>query len=240
MLNSLLVILLIAVSAFYGEQLKDDYLNTKRSSIVKLTNPEQTSGGTGFYVQTPSGKVVTMTNGHVCRLAKDGFILSDDGTNKASVKVLAQYENNDLCIVEAPSKITSGLKVAGSVREGEDVYVLGHPLLQPKTLVKGQVSGGMIVEVMQGMNMEGCEGKTYKKVIPDPNDLLAILFGVEFYCIRTTEAYILTANILPGNSGSPVLNSFGHVVGVAFAGSPGSGRGLIVPLSDVKAFLKDK
>lgn len=223
----------------FGSQLHNDYLNLKRTSIVKLTSADGTSGGTGFYVKTPSGKIVTMTNGHVCRLATDGIILSDDGRIKAPVKVIAQYEDNDLCIVAAPDKIKSGLSVAGSVREGEDVYVLGHPLLMPKTLVAGEVSGGVLAEILQGINMP-CEGKTYKKIIPDPNDFAALIFGVQWYCVRTTQATIVTANILPGNSGSPVLDVFGHVVGVAFAGQPGTSRGLIVPLDDVKNFLNGR
>lgn len=239
MLNQILLIVLILISVFYGDQLKNDFLNTKRSSIVKLTNFEKTSGGTGFYVRTPSGKIVTMTNNHVCRLAKDGIILSDDGLKATPSKVIATYENNDLCIVEAPEYITSGLSVAGSVREGENIYVLGHPLLMPKSLVPGQISGGIEVEIVQGYNVPDCKGKTYREVKADPNDLLAIIMGIKTICIRTTQGVVVTANILPGNSGSPVLDTFGHVVGVAFAGSPGTSRGIIVPLEDLKDFLKN-
>ncbi len=218
MSNSILTIALIFISILFGNQLHNDYLNFKRTSIVKLTNLEGTSGGTGFYVKAPSGKIVTMTNGHVCRLATDGVIISDDGRNKASVKVIAQYEDNDLCVVEAPSNIKSGLSVAHSVREGEDVYVLGHPLLMPKSLVPGEISGSVMAEVLQGVNIP-CEGKTYKKIIPDPNDLGAMIFGIQWFCVRTTPSMVVTANILPGNSGSPILDILGHVVGVAFAGT---------------------
>jgi S1-C subfamily serine protease len=238
-LNSFLLILLIFITALFGEQTHNDYLNTKRADIVMLTNLERTSGGTGFYVKTPSGKIVTMTNGHVCRLATNGIIILDDGNIREPVSVLAQYENNDLCIVEAPRSITSGLSVARSVREGEDIYILGHPMLEPKSLVKGQISGKALVSILQNGELS-CLGKTYKKIPPNPNDILSILLHIEFLCVRTTEAVYVTANILPGNSGSPVLNMWGHVVGVAFAGTPGSARGLIVPLSDVKEFLKDK
>jgi len=47
-----------------------------------------------------------------------------------------------------------------------------------------------------------------------------------------------TAHILPGNSGSPVLNSEGDVIGVVFAsGAIIDNRALCVPLKDIQEFL---
>lgn len=237
-MKKLLTALALAFVIFNAEQFKDDLINSNRSYIVKLTNLEGNSGGTGFFVKTPSGRTVILTNGHVCRLAVNGVLMSRTENDVDAVNMIAQYEDNDLCIVEAPEGITSGLRVASSVRNTEDIYVLGHPLLEPKTLTKGQMSGSAIIEVMQGYNTEPCEGKTYKKEEPRDDDLMAALFGVKYACIRTTVADIITANILPGNSGSPVLNAYGHVVGVVYAGSPGTSRGMIVPLEDVKKFLQ--
>lgn len=48
-----------------------------------------------------------------------------------------------------------------------------------------------------------------------------------------------TATILPGNSGSPVFDQHGYVVGVAYAsGDAVDNRALMVPLQDLKDFLK--
>lgn len=48
----------------------------------------------------------------------------------------------------------------------------------------------------------------------------------------------VTATVLPGNSGSPVLNSKGKLVGVVYAsGGEIDNRALIVPLEDIKDFL---
>ncbi len=240
--GSLLVALSIVCSAaflvFSSEQIKDDSLNYRKPQVVMLTNREGDHGGTGFYVTAPSGTVYTLTNQHVCGIAENGLIYSRNGNDINVLSVLAVYPEHDLCLLTTPYGV-SGFKVAKSVRDGQNIYILGHPLLMPKSLTKGQISGGLSIDVMQGYNVP-CEGKGFKKIPSDPNDLMAALLNIQYACVRSLYSIAVTANILPGNSGSPVLNSYGRVVGVAFAGTPGSGRGFIVPLDEVQNFLAGK
>lgn len=57
--------------------------------------------------------------------------------------------------------------------------------------------------------------------------------------LRVESPAYVTAVVLPGNSGSPVLNDEGKVVGVVYASSPAiANRALIVPIEDIKEFLK--
>jgi serine protease Do len=49
--------------------------------------------------------------------------------------------------------------------------------------------------------------------------------------------YLSTCQIMPGNSGSPVVNYRGQVMGVAFAADSDVHWGLIIPLEDLKYFL---
>lgn len=59
--------------------------------------------------------------------------------------------------------------------------------------------------------------------------------------LRVMSPAYCTATVLPGNSGSPVLDDAGRLVGVVFASGPIlDNRGLLVPLSDIKEFLKDR
>jgi S1-C subfamily serine protease len=49
----------------------------------------------------------------------------------------------------------------------------------------------------------------------------------------------ISNSIQPGNSGSPLLNSSGQVVGIAFAISKLDGAGLAIPVSALQSFLSD-
>lgn len=54
---------------------------------------------------------------------------------------------------------------------------------------------------------------------------------------ETVDAYLSTIQTLPGNSGSPVVNYRGQVVGVIFAGDSSVFWGLFIPSLDLRAFV---
>lgn len=60
-----------------------------------------------------------------------------------------------------------------------------------------------------------------------------------FYFEEFHQLYLMAAMLgLHGNSGSPVLNTWGHVIGMAVVVDHSTRWGL-VPLKDIKAFLSD-
>lgn len=229
------VIFSVGYLVLNSNQIQDDLINTDRPYVTRITNLEGNSGGTGFLVKAPSGNVYVLTNGHVCGLSKNGgpvFLRTSNGDVFVK-KVLAVYSNHDLCLVESPEG-SSGLTVAKSVRDGENVSIIGHPLLQPYTQLRAQISGELDITVFVGLDVP-CEGTGYEKIPLDPF-LSFITGGGTYACIRTLNAFALNANVLPGNSGSPVVNKYGEVVAVVYAG--GEGRGYAVPLQEVKDFLR--
>lgn len=225
-------------TARHQEQKESDFLNEEVSTrVVTIMDTEQKKGGgTGFFVNTPSGNTFILTNNHVCGLANDAGTVLIDGEYYAHV--VSNSPDHDLCLISNPLN-NEGVDVDVTSRDGQNIYVIGHPLLEPLSIVKGQISGTITAKILLGYNLP-CDGKNETKILADP-DSLAAAFGITSACVRSYEAQATTCNILPGNSGSPVVNEDGKVVGVAFAGrEDGPGRGYIVPLSYVQKFLEDK
>lgn len=218
------------------DQLHKDYIRSQGREVVKILGFKG-GGATGFITTAGSGRIVVMTNAHVCQLAVNNQLLVDYKGDRYVVPVIKSYQNNDLCALVAPSE-AKPLKVATSARNGQIVYVLGHPLLEPISNTTGELSGNVSVEILVAINPEPgqCDGETYRR---EDSGLIEKIFGINEFCVRNLIAKASTTSILPGNSGSPVLDNYGNVVAVAFASSGAGVRSYFVPLEDLQAFLAE-
>lgn len=231
-------IALVALLSFVGlsllanpKDIRERLLDEFAFSVVKLTGEIPESGGTGFFVRAPSGKVYILSNAHVCRIGRETgrMVLREQGPLEGrytGLSILERDDDSDLCLLEAPGAPRDAIELADGLRVFEHLYVIGHPLLLDNTLTEGHVLGREIIPVGQpGLSAEDCQR---------PGRRWMGLFGV---CAVDHEAMVSNIPILPGNSGSPVLNQDGRLVGVAFAGNSQSGQSFFVPLERVKAFL---
>ena len=207
-------------------QFHRNFLRNKVGSEVVMLVGNQ-SGGTGFAVQTPKGKTYTLTNRHICEIAQNGVLLANPGGLPLPVRVLKISKKSDLCLVEnVPDK--QGLRLASnSLQAGEEFAIVGHPMLLPLTLSRGELISYQEIEMPTKVDQE-CDS--------DERQVETMFFTV---CLKKYRAGMTNAVALGGNSGSPVVNFSGDVVGVLFAGFNDSNWGIIVPLEEIKEFLKE-
>jgi S1-C subfamily serine protease len=199
----------------------------------RMLNPDNLdSGGTGFSVETPSGRTFTLTNAHVCNMTNRGFIVAEQNGRMRRLAIIEISSEADLCLLEGVSG-EEGLTVAsqGVVPMGEKLFIVGHPYLQPTSLTNGFLNEKGLVGISYCQRLGGKSLANYR-ILPD-DELPISLFDD---CIKIRYSYFTDAGSAPGNSGSAVTNMDGEVVGVLFAGN-GRGISLVVPLEAIHKFL---
>jgi S1-C subfamily serine protease len=189
----------------------------KGKSIVYLESISGGSKATGFQVEGESGLQYIMTNRHVCDgLTKDHNQIKWENIEGKSgyVGVLYRDIQADICLLE-PAEGISPLRVANKIYAREKLALVGHP---------------------------GGRGLTYEEgffVEPKMIRLRTYCYEDKFrYCYVNYSSNHLNNIAYPGNSGSPVLDFFGNVVGVLFAGSRSYVTvAYMVPLEDIQRIL---
>jgi S1-C subfamily serine protease len=259
---TILAATIIGTSLYLGikaPQIHGNFLRSHSGSNVFLvlgTGPNQ-GGGTGFLMQAPSGKLIVISNAHVCDGKDKNGMVKLVGENKKVYirKVLEMSGWTDLCAIDAKG-ITglSGLELGENVVNGQIVTVVGHPSLLPLSLAKGEIIGKDDVTIFEAIlstvksdedpqlklptiTREECSQPKHKigpKVIQLRKHLTVYIAS----CYVTTKGALLTTiHVESGNSGSPVVDDAGRVVAVVFAKNEYH-KGNLVSYNDLKAFIK--
>lgn len=241
-MSVVLVAISIVILVLAAPQMHGDYIVSKvGSQVVKLLNPKNhKSGGTGFSVVAPSGRLYTLTNGHVCELGEKEKEMHGavPGTERFyRLRILDISNTTDLCLLEAMPGY-SGVDLARYSDLGEEVAAIGHPQLMPLTISRGRLIQDQTIDVVFKINTskEECQGDNFK-FIDMQGTPLEVIFGVKNICVRSVKSTFTNIISYPGNSGSPVVNFWGNLVGVVFAGDTNTHFSFIIPLVDIKEFL---
>lgn len=250
----LVLILAGAYVVMNAHQLKRNYIrNTVGPNVVKIVKTDDAGkvlgGGTGFMVKAPSGQKYLLTNAHVCEMMKgkpDINVQLQNG-NIITRRIIEISNKTDLCLIE-PLPNHDNLDLALWANIGETLTVVGHPALMPLTLEEGELIGSQEVEILEGIigldrQMAGDMYMESEAECQKPKNKIKEIdtawLGKLKLCLTVIQAHKVTAPVLGGNSGSPVVNQWGNVVGVLFAspGPMGNNWGLMITLSDIRNFL---
>ncbi|MEE8337887.1 MAG: trypsin-like peptidase domain-containing protein [Dehalococcoidia bacterium] len=171
--------------------------------------------GTGIIVDT-DGHI--LTNYHVIEGAEEVAVTLWDGT-AVRAQILGTDPANDLAVLRAsiqPQRLVPArFGDSDLVRPGEDVFAIGNPFSFDFTVTRGIVSG---IDRESSLNSSG---RSIRGVIQ------------------------IDAAVNPGNSGGPLFNSSGEVIGINTAiHNPTQQRvfvgvGLAIPINTALRFLPD-
>ena len=144
----------------------------------------QTGLGTGVIINN-AGDILTSL--HVVANAKNIKVTFADGTQSLAV-VAASQADKDIAVLQAQTLpqlfVPATIGNSGALQVGDEAYVVGNPFGLYSSMSSGVISGF---------------NRTFRP--PNTNQLIEGLIQVD-------------AAINPGNSGGPLLNRYGHVVGI--------------------------
>lgn len=208
--------------------------NHTENALVRVTEATGTHGGTGVHVTAPSGKTYILTNSHVCTAVESNgqanvFRFEEE---PVLVKIIENSDFTDLCLIEGLPGV-SGLTIGSETEIGRIVSVIGHPLMSPTTVSRGEITGTSTAQVLQSIMGADDKCDLPKNKIVE----IDLFFFKARACIIEIEANMSNIVILPGNSGSPLVDFYGRVIGLAFAGNDSSNWGWFITLTDIHKFI---
>ena len=176
-------------------------------------NYDASAAGTGVIV-SPDGYI--LTNKHVADGSSKVTVILDDGTSYENVKVIATDPLNDIAFLKIDD--VSGLPAATlgdskTITVGQQVVAIGNALGQ----YQNTVTSGIISGVGRSVTASDESGRN----------------------VETLSDMIQTdAAINSGNSGGPLVNAAGQVIGINTATSASAeNMGFAIPISSVKGML---
>jgi S1-C subfamily serine protease len=174
--------------------------NSSRNSVVLVVTG--TKSGSGFvYRVEANGRGYIVTNYHVVEGAENDVSITffiDGKPVKVSATVMGKDVYSDLAVLgvnNIPSE-AKPLSPGDSTKllVGEPVYAIGNPFG-----LEGSMTAGIVSQVGRVLRLS-------ELGVPEPWGKYSIVDIIQF-----------DAAVNPGNSGGPLLNSLGQVVGVTFA-----------------------
>lgn len=167
-------------------------LNTASNVVAFKTLKTGQVYGTGFHLSY-KGKVYIVTNRHVCEATPEVEVNVNQSRRTVRVNdkiTTILHISKTHDICIVKSSKRSGLSLSPTAPSALDpITLIGHPRGLPLIIRKGHIVGPALI----------CINYSYGPI-----------------CLLSTQISTLA---YPGNSGSPVTNKYGQVIGILFAGN---------------------
>lgn len=176
-------------------------------------NTYKVNSGTAFTVKY-KGQTYMITNWHVCRNFLKSDAINEQSKTKETVTIIKRFPDSDLCVLTTDRE--NGLEISGDVSERAAVYTAGYPEYEKKIQFRSGHTTYLRDEYLD--YGPGACPKSFTQVS-----------YIDPVTKKTTQACKHTQLIMDtnlegtcGNSGSPVVNSKGQLVGIVHSRSEGS------------------
>jgi S1-C subfamily serine protease len=176
------------------------------------TTPQENNIGSGFII---SADGLVITNRHVVEDTSVSYKVLTNDNKKYDVEKIYRDPLNDLAILKINATGLKPLKLGNSdnLKLGQTAIAIGTPLGEFKNTVTAGIISGVGRGITAGSPFQGSVEKLDNVIQTD-------------------------AAISPGNSGGPLLNSAGQVIGINTAvASEGQNIGFAIPVNIIKELI---
>lgn len=189
--------------------------------ITGISNGQEASGGTGFVYKVDGKKAYILTNNHVINGMDSAKVTFTNG-EESDAKIIGGDANSDTAVLSVESNEIAKVANIGSSSEarlGDTVFAIGSPVSTEYswTVTRGILSGkDRMVQVSLNNNN-----------------------STENYALKVIQT---DASINSGNSGGPLANANGEVIGITnmkLVSDSIEGIGFAIPIEDAVTIAED-